>query len=124
LEPPAEEERTVTRTYRVQVTGQFADLTPTVRAQLRAEQAEHDLFLAAFTPEGTFTYSPTLTRFTLRYLLEVSEDSAADADEAAEVEGDLLAAQFLQARGIAHKPLTVSAVCLDDVKVKRRPRKP
>ena len=49
------------RTYRVQVTGQFADLTPTIRAQLRAEQAEHDLFLAAFTPEGTFTYSPTLT---------------------------------------------------------------
>ena len=89
LEPITGEERTVTRTYRVQVTGQLADLTPTVRAQLRAEQAEHDLFLAAFTPEGTFTYSPTLTRFTLRYLLEVSEDSAAEADQAAAVEGEL-----------------------------------
>jgi hypothetical protein len=77
----------------VQVTGQFADLTPTVRAQLRDEQAEHDLFLAAFTPEETFTYAPTLTRFTLRYLLE--------------------------ARSITHKPLTVSAVCMDDVKIKR-----
>lgn len=106
------------------VTGQFADLSPTARAELRGKQAEHDLLLAAFTPAGTFTYSPTLTRFTLRYLLEVSEDSAAEADEAAEVEGDLVAAQFLQAQGIAHKPLTVSAVCLDDVKVKRRPRKP
>ena len=114
----------MTRTYRVQVTGQFADLTPTVRAQLRAEQAEHDLFLAAFTPEGTFTYTPTLTRFTLRYLLEVSEDSAAEADEAAEVEGELMSAQFLQARGITHKPLTVSGVCMDDVKVKRQPNKP
>ena len=114
----------MTRTYRVQVTGQFADLSPTVRAQLRAEQAEHDLLLAAFTPAGTFTYTPTLTRFTLRYLLEVSEDSAAEADEAAEVEGELLAAQFLESRGITHKPLTVSAVCLDDVKVKRRPSKP
>jgi len=114
----------VTRTYRVQVTGQFADLSPTVRAQLRAEQAEHDLLLAAFTSAGTFTYTPTLTRFTLRYLLAVSEDSAAEADEAAEVEGELLAAQFLEARGIAHKPLTVSAVCLDDVKVKRRSSNP
>lgn len=110
----------MTRTYRVQVTGQFADLTPTIRAQLRAEQAQHDLFLAAFTQEGTFTYTPTLTRFTLRYLLEVVEGSAAEADEAVGVEGELLAIEFLEARSIAHKPLTVSAVCVDDVKVKRR----
>ena len=88
----------MTRTYRVQVTGQFTGLSPAARAELLGEQAEHDLLLAAFTPTGTFTYSPTLTRFTLRYLLEVSEESAAEADEAAEVEGDLLAAQFLQAR--------------------------
>jgi hypothetical protein len=113
----------VSRAYRVQVAGQFADLTPSVRAQLQAEQAEHDLLLAAFTPAGTFTYSPTLTRFTLRYLLDVSENSAAEADEAAEVEGELLAAHFLEMRGINHKPLNVSAVCLDDVKLKRRPKR-
>ncbi len=110
----------MTRTYRVQVTGQFADLTPTVRARLRAEQAEHDVFLAAFTPEGTFTYTPTLTRFTLRYLLEISEDSAAEADEVAGVEGELLAIEFLKGGSIAHKPLTATAVCVDDVKIKRR----
>ena len=81
----------MTRTYRVEMTGQFAGLTPTVSAQLRGEQGEHDRLLAAFTPEGTFTYTPTLTRFTVRYLLEVSEDSAAEADEAARVEGELLA---------------------------------
>lgn len=114
----------MTKAYRVQVVGQFADLSPTVRAQLQAEQAEHDLLLAAFTPAGTFTYSPTLTRFTLRYLLDISENSAAEADEAAEVEGELLAAHFLQTRGITHKPLTVSAVCLDDVKIKRQPKRP
>ena len=114
----------MTRTYRVQVTGQFADLTPTARAQLRAGQAEHDVFLAAFTPEGTFTYTPTLTRFTLRYLLEVSEVSAAQADESAEVEGELLATQFLESRNITHKPLTATAVCLDDVKVRGRRNKP
>jgi hypothetical protein len=104
----------------VQATGQLAGLTPAIRAQLLDEQAEHDLVLSAFTPEGTFTYTPTLTRFTLRYLLEVSEEWAAEADDAALVEGELLAAQFLESRGINHKPLTVTAVCLDDVKVKRR----
>jgi len=112
-----------TRTYRVQLTGQFAGLTPAVSAQLRDEQGEHDLFLAAFTSEGTFTYTPTLTRFTVRYLLEVSEDSAAEADEAAQVEGELLAGQYLESRGISHRPLTVTVVCMDDVKVKRRPNR-
>src|SRR4051794_32268087 len=94
--------------YRVQMTGQFAGLTPDVSAQLRDVQGEHELFLAAFTPEGTFISTPTLTRFTVRYLLEVSEDSAAEADEAAGVEGELLAAQYLGSRGITHKPMTVT----------------
>lgn len=105
----------------MQMTGQFAGLTPAVRAQLRNEQGEHDRLVAAFTPEGTFTYTPTLTRFSVQYLLEVSEDSAAEADEAAGVEGELLADQYLESRGITHKPMTVTAVCMDDVKVKRRP---
>lgn len=109
-----------TRTYRVQVTGQFAALGPALSTRLRAEQPDHDVFASAFTPEGTFTYAPSLTRFTLRYLLEVSEESAAAADEAAVVEGELLAAQFLESQGITHKPLTVSAVCMQDIKVKRR----
>ena len=113
-----------TRTYRVQATGQFAGLTPAVTAQLRDQQAEHDLFISAFTPEGTFTYAPTLTRFTLRYLLEVSEETAVEADEAAVVEGELLAADYLGCRSITHKPLTVTAVCMEDVKVKRRPHRP
>ena len=78
------------------------------------------MFGSAFTPQGTFTYAPSLTRFTLRYLLEVWEESAAEADEAAAVEGELLASEYLASRGITHKPLTVSAVCLQDVKVKRR----
>ena len=108
------------RTYRVLVTGQFAHLAPAVREQLRDRQAEHDLLLTAFTAEGTFTYSHSLTRFTLRYLLEISEGSAAEADEAALIEGELLATQFLQSEGIAHKPLAISAVCMDDVKIKRR----
>lgn len=110
-----------TRTYRVHVSGQFATLTPTVRAQLRAEQPDHDVFGSAFAPEGMFTYAPSLTRFTLRYLLEVLEESAAEAGEAAADEGELLASDYLDSRGISHRPLTLSAVCMQDVKVKRRP---
>jgi Family of unknown function (DUF6204) len=109
-----------TRTYRVHVSGQFTALTPAVRAQLRAEQPDHDVFGSAFTPQGTFTYAPSLTRFTLRYLLEVSQESAAQADEAAAVEGEPLASDYLTSRGISHKPMTISAVCMQDVKVKRR----
>jgi hypothetical protein len=108
------------RTYRVQATGQFADLTPALKGRLLEVQADHDVFSSAFRPAGTFTYAPSLTRFTLRYLLEVEEDSAAAADRAALVEGELLATDFLESRGLTHKPLTVSAVCLQDVKVKRR----
>ena len=103
----------------MQVTGQFAALTSAIRSQLADEQADHDVFASAFTPNGTFTYAPALTRFTLRYLLEVSESSAAEADQAAAVGGELLAADFLESRGITHRPLTVSAVCMQDVKVKR-----
>ena len=109
-----------TRTYRVHVSGQFAALASAVRAQLRAQQADHDVFGSAFTPQGTFTYAPSLTRFTLRYLLEVSEGSAAEADETAAVEGELLASDYLASLRISHRPLTLSAVCMQDVKVKRR----
>ena len=109
-----------TRTYRVLVSGQFAALTPAVREHLRSEQADHDVFASAFTAAGTFTYTPTLTRFTLRYLLDCAENSAAEADGDVVVEAELLAEEFLRARGIGHRPLTVSAVCLQDVKVRAR----
>lgn len=108
------------RTYRVQVTGQFAGLAPALKGRLRDEQDEHDLLVSAFTPGGTFTYTSSLTRFTLRYLLEVADESAAEADATALLEGELLATDFLESRGLTHKPLDVSAVCLQDVKVKRR----
>jgi hypothetical protein len=109
-----------TRTYRVQVIGQFAALTPERKAQLRNEQASHDVTVSAFTPEGTFTYTSALSRFTLRYLLDVVADSAAQADDDALVEAQLMAEDLLATQGIPHKALTVSAVCLQDVKIKRR----
>ena len=108
------------RTYRVQVTGQFDRPASAVRERLLAEQSAHDVFASAFVAEGTFSYTPTLTRFTLRYLLDIDQGSAADADMAAELEGEILAGSYLEERDIPFKALTVSVTCVQDVKVRRR----
>jgi hypothetical protein len=110
----------VVRTYRVLVTGQFDQPASTVRAQLLAEQPAHDVVASAFAPEGTFSYTPTLTRFTLRYLLSIDEGSAVEADAMAELEGEIRARDYLVGRGVPFKALTVSATCMQDVKVKPR----
>ena len=44
------------RIYRVQATGQFADLTPALKHRLLDEQMDHDVLISAFTPRGR---SPT-----------------------------------------------------------------
>ena len=61
--------------------------------------------LAAFTPEGTFTYAPSLTRFTLRYLLEVSEDPPRKPMRPPQSRVSCWHL-FLASRGFTHKPLT------------------
>ena len=100
------------RTYRVLVTGQFDQPASMVREQLLTEQPAHDVVASAFAPEGTFSYTQTLTRFTLRYLLSIDEGSAVEADAMAELEGEVRAGDHLAARGVPFKALTVSATCL------------
>lgn len=109
------------RTYRAIVTGQFARPLPDeVKAKLVAELDDHDFTTAAFTPQGTFIYASALTRFTFRVLLEIDEPTAVDADEAAAVEAELRAQDYLDERGIPARDLTVSLTCLDDVKVRAK----
>lgn len=107
------------RTYRVQVAGRFERPQGELRERLLAEQAEHDYTVSAFTPEGTFTYADALTRFTLRYLLEIDAPTAVEADEQALVEGEVRAEEYLAARGIGHGELTTTSTCLEDVKPRR-----
>ena len=66
-----------TRTFRVTVRGQFADLSPKAKAFLERHIDEHDIFLARFTPEGTLTYDRALKFFNLRY--EVREPDSGEA---------------------------------------------
>jgi hypothetical protein len=108
------------RTYRVEVSGQFDQLTPHLREQLLAEQPAHDRTTSAFVPEGTFSYTPTLTRFFFRYLLDLEGPSAVEADAAAEFEGEVRATEYLEQRGIGSKQITVTSTCLQDLKSRSR----
>jgi hypothetical protein len=108
------------RAYRVQATGQFAGPQPSPQGPTARRAGRPRRAHLRVHTRGDVHLHADLTRFTLRYLLEVEDDSAAEADAAALVEGELLAADFLESRGLTHKPLNVSAVCLQDVKVKRR----
>ncbi|MFF4761031.1 DUF6204 family protein [Streptomyces sp. NPDC001292] len=107
------------RTYRAQVAGQFDRPGPPVRTRLLDEQPEHDLRSAVFSKEGTFTYTPTLTRFTFRYLIGIEADSAAEADGLAALEAEVRAIDYLASLTIPFKNLTTTTTCLDDVKIKR-----
>ena len=95
--------------YRVTVRGRFADLSDDARGYLVRSVAEHDLFLSAFTPEGTFTYDKRIMFFNLRYEVKC----AADADPSAIAMGE--ATQFLRTMGFGHShlkatPFDVTAV--------------
>jgi hypothetical protein len=97
------------RVYRVTVRGRFADLSDEARRYLARSVAEHDLFLSAFTKEGTFTYDQRIMFFNLRYEVKC----APDADPSAIAMGE--ATQFLRTMGFGHShlkatPFDVTAV--------------
>ena len=56
----------------------------------------------------------------LRYLIDIDQGSAAAADKAADLEGEILAGSYLEERDIPFKALTVSVTSMQDVKVRRR----
>ncbi len=109
----------VTRTYRAEVVGQFDRPTGGVRERLLAEQGDHDVFASAFTEAGCLTYGPTLTRFTVRYLLSVTAASSIAADADAATLAELATLELLEAGEVPHKDLTVSLTCLEDLKRRR-----
>src|SRR3954469_18845078 len=98
-----------TRVFRVTVRGQFSELTEQSRAFLARSQVDHDIFLSAYTPEGTFTYDPALAFFNLRYELRAS---GPDAAELVELEALDEAERFLATMGFGSKKLRASVVDL------------
>ena len=104
--------------YRVTVRGRFHELSDEARSQLAAAQAEHDIFVSAYTPEGTLTYDGRLDFFNLRY--EVRAASGDDAATHAMVEADtFLRTMRYGARDLRPDVVDVSAIW--DVVEHRRP---
>jgi hypothetical protein len=90
--------------FRVTVRGQFTNLSDEARRYLVKAQAEHDLFVSAYTPEGTLSYDERILFFNLRYEVH------ADSEEKALASSFLEAETFLQTMGFAHKQLKANAV--------------
>lgn len=99
--------------FRVTVRGRFCDLSDQARRYLRQAQLEHDIFLSAFTPEGTFTYDGRLAFFNLRYEIRVA---AAGADRVADQLADPAtvalaeAEAFLRTMGFGYSHLRTDVV--------------
>jgi hypothetical protein len=93
----------------VTVRGRFAELTDEARRYLVRAQAEHDIFVSAFTPEGTFTYDERIMFFNLRYEVRCGSDGDPSATALTE------ASTFLRTMGFGYShlkatPFEVSAV--------------
>ena len=87
--------------------GQFDALSDEARRYLTGAQAEHDIFVSAYTPDGAFTYDSRILFFNLRYELRSgAPDAAADASAAALKEAEL----FLRTMKFGHKKLRVTEV--------------
>ena len=96
-----------TRTFRITVRGSFAGLSPEQRAALLAEAAEHDVFTAAYTPEGHLSYDVAARpAFTFRF--QDSGEDDADLAPAAE-RAETAARAWLDGRGYGYKDLRSSA---------------
>jgi len=87
------------------VRGRFSALTDAARRYLVAAQPEHDIFVSAYTEEGTFTYDERIAFFNLRYEVRGQSDSAA-AGRAGLQEAE----RFLATMGFGFQQLKVDVV--------------
>ena len=97
------------RVFRVTVRGQFIDLSAATRSYLVGVQTEHDIFVSAYTEEGTFTYDERIMFFNMRYEIRAETDDKACKASINEAEA------FLRTMGFAHKPLKANAVDTSEV---------
>lgn len=95
--------------FRVTVRGQFTNLSDEARRYLVKAQAEHDLFVSAYTSEGTLSYDERILFFNMRYEVH------ADSEEKALASSLLEAETFLQTMGFAHKQLKANAVDVSQI---------
>ena len=102
------------RVHRVTVRGRFHQLTDEARRYLVQAQPEHDIFVSAFTAEGTFTYDERIAFFNLRYEIRGADDDAAAAAAAMDEAGLFLRTMQFGHQGLRADAVDVSAIW-DDV---------
>lgn len=100
--------------FQVMVRGSFDGLDAEARTGLLAEVAEHDVFAARFTEDGTLTYDSTLAWFTFRYLV-----FAVDATEA-ETAARQRAGAALAGSGRGHGDLRCTTTDMAQIKINRK----
>ena len=106
------------RVFRVTVRGRFHDLSDAARRYLVGAQVEHDIFVSAFTVEGTFTYDERIAFFNLRYEIRGADDDAAAATAALEEASRFLRTMRFGYQGLRADAVDTSAIW-DDVARKR-----
>jgi hypothetical protein len=102
------------RVHRVTVRGRFHQLSDEARRYLVHAQPEHDIFVSAFTEEGTFTYDERIAFFNLRYEIRGAHDDASAAATASEEAGLFLRTMQFGYQGLRADAVDVSAIW-DDV---------
>ncbi|WP_344525838.1 DUF6204 family protein [Streptomyces albiaxialis] len=109
------------RTFRITVRGVFDGLTTDQKAELLAEAPQHDMLVAAFTPEGHLTYDiAARPAFTFRFQDsgEAEEDILAATERAQEA-----ARAWLTGRGYGWKNLRSQAEDLSQAPLGKRQRR-
>jgi hypothetical protein len=102
------------RVHRVTVRGRFHQLSDEARRYLVQAQPEHDIFVSAFTAEGTFTYDDRIAFFNLRYEVRGSDDDAAAAATSLEEATRFLHTMKFGCQGLRADVVDVGAIW-DDV---------
>lgn len=112
----------MTWNFRITVRGRFSELDEDQRRSLRAAQDDHDMLSASFSPEGTFLYTPELVNYQHRFLVTSDEADRDDAETLANIRAEELSVADLAARSLGGRITSVSAVCVEDFKVRPRAR--
>ena len=109
-----------TRTFRITVRGAFDGLDAEQRAELLAEAAEHDILMAAFTPEGQLSYDLAARPF---FTFRFSDSGEAEEDILAATErAEAAARRWLTGRGYGWKNLKSQAEDLSLAALGKRQR--
>lgn len=95
------------RIFRVTVRGRFADLSDHARVYITEHAAEHDIFVSAYTPEGTLTYDADTLFFNMRYELR---GHGHDAEAEVSLEALSASEDFLRTMRFGHGDLRATAV--------------